>query len=553
MAPSGAPENKSPTDILAEKIRALSAEFASTLKESVGEIRDVWTNLPHNSDYSAGAQSLSRIQDIAHGLAGAGKSLGFPKISLTAAPLDSLFRLLMENQSPLTEEEVDLINLLISDLEHAVDEPGEVVVLDDLNATFDPSAGNNTFHVLLFGDLDPASEALGVLKEIGYDLEQVKGQVPPSSIMAGAPAVLLATVSAIPDARAWLKKHDLDDLIPIAAIGEHGGFIERLESVRHGATDFMVTPLERDDVFARMSTVEERLTGAPLRVVIMEDDETLAKFYQLSLEHAGMHVRIVSEPSTLLNELASMAADIIVMDLYLGSCNGLELAQIVRQFPAYTTVPILFLSTESRIALQLEARHLGADDFLVKPLKPSQLVSAVTSRANRYRDLKKLTDRDSLTGLLNHTNILRALEREISAAARTKTDVVMAMVDIDHFKNVNDTYGHAVGDQVLLRVTHMLSNRLRRVDHVGRYGGEEFAVVMPNTDVATATAILEELRETCASMVHETENGSFSITFSAGIASFPEFKSGADMNSAADARLYDAKNNGRNRIVTADL
>lgn len=552
MAPSGALENQKSTDKLAEKIRALSAEFASSLKESVDEVRHVWTNLPHNSDYSANAQGVSRIQDIAHGLAGAGKSLGFPKISQTAAPLDGLFRLLLENKSPLTEEEIDQIDFLISDLEHAVDEPGEAVVLDELNAKFDPNASNSKFHVLLFGDLDPASETLNVLQEIGYDLTQIKDQGPPDSVMAGDPAVLLATVSAIPDARAWLRKHELDELIPIAAIGEHGGFTERLDSVRHGASDFMVTPLERDDVFARMTTVEESLTGSPLRVVVMEDDETLAKFYQLSLEHAGMHVRIVSEPSTLLNELASMAADIIVMDLYLGSCTGLELAQIVRQFPAYTTVPILFLSTESRIALQLEARHLGADDFLVKPLKPSQLVSAVTSRANRYRDLKKLTDRDSLTGLLNHTNILRALEREISAAARTKTDVVMAMVDIDHFKNVNDTYGHAVGDQVLLRVTHMLRNRLRRVDHVGRYGGEEFAVVMPNTGVATATSILEELRETCANMVHETENGSFSVTFSAGLASFPEFKSGADMNSAADARLYEAKNNGRNRIVTAD-
>ncbi len=553
MAPSGASENKSPSDILAERIRALSAEFASTLRESVGEVRDAWTNLPHNSDYSAGAESISRIQDIAHGLAGAGKSFGFPKISQTAAPLDSLFRLLLENKATLTEEEVDQIDLLISDLERAVDEPGETVVLDDLNVTFDPSVGNSTFHVLLFGDLDPESAALAVLNEIGYDLTQIKNETPPGSVIAGDPAVLLATVSSMQDALAWLKKHDLEELVPIAAIGEHGGFTERLQSVRHGATDFMVTPLERDDVFARMSTIEESLTGAPLRVVVMEDDETLAKFYQLTLEHAGMHVRIVSDPSTLLNELASMAADIIVMDLYLGSCTGLELAQIVRQFPAYTTVPILFLSTESRIALQLEARHLGADDFLVKPLKPSQLVSAVTSRALRYRDLKKLTDRDSLTGLLNHTNILRALEREISAAARTKTDVVMAMVDIDHFKNVNDTYGHAVGDQVLLRVTHMLRNRLRRVDHVGRYGGEEFAVVMPNTDVETATSILEELRETCAAMVHETENGSFSITFSADIASFPDFKTGADMNSAADARLYDAKNNGRNRIVTADL
>ena len=172
------------------------------------------------------------------------------------------------------------------------------------------------------------------------------------------------------------------------------------------------------------------------------------------------------------------------------------------------------------------------------------------SRAQRYRDLKKLTDRDSLTGLLNHTNILRSLDREISSAARTNTHVVMAMVDIDHFKKVNDTYGHAVSDQVLLRVTHLIRNRLRRTDLVGRYGGEEFAVVMPNTTLETATAILEELRKTCAETEHSSDQGTFKVTFSAGVAEFPGIQTGSELAQAADECLYEAKRTGRNKVVT---
>ncbi|MEQ8508898.1 MAG: diguanylate cyclase [Rhodospirillaceae bacterium] len=547
-APSGASGFSNDND-LAERIRALSAEFASTLKASVGELRDTWVSLPRDADRVTTLTGISRIQDIAHRLAGTGKSLGFPRISQTAAPLDGLFRLLQENQTPFTQEEIDQIDLLIADLERAVDIPGEQVVLDDVYAPRDLNGQPEVFHVLLLGDLDGHKQDLAALNDIGYEVTKVADGAPPPAVLAGDPAALLTAVKTLPDARKWLEKLALSERIPIIVVGEHGGFTERLAAVRGGASDFIVTPIDREEIYARLSAIEERLTGHPLSVVIAEDDQTLAKFYQFTLEHAGMNVRVVNNPDTLLNELASMTADIIVMDLYLGSCTGLELAQMVRQFPAYTTVPILFLSTESRISLQLEARHLGADDFLVKPLKPSQLVSAVTSRAHRYRDLKKLTDRDSLTGLLNHTNILRALDREISAAARTKTEVVMAMVDIDFFKKVNDTYGHAVGDQVLLRVTHMLRNRLRRADHIGRYGGEEFAIVMTNTTIKTATAILEELRETCAAMVHETENGSFSVTFSAGVAAFPALATSAEVSQVADERLYAAKHSGRNRIV----
>lgn len=548
-ASSGTSESSNSADKLAQRIRELSAEFAATLKYNVGEIRQAWTALPRSEGPAATAPGILRMHEIAHSLAGAGKSLGFPRISQTAAPLDSLFRLLQEKQIPLTDEEITQIDFLITDLEQAVDVPGEQVILDDLHLHQDKGGVRGVFHILLYGALDSESATLSALKETGYAVLHVGDNKIPSEVLAGDPAVLLAQIEDVSAARSCLVQNGLCETVPVVALGEHGGFSERLSAVHNGAADFLVTPFDRDDVFARMSALEERQTAPPLRVVIAEDDLTLAQFYKLTLEHAGMEARIVNKPETMLNELASMAADIILMDLYLGSCTGLELAQIVRQFPAYTTVPILFLSTESRITLQLEARHLGADDFLVKPLKPSQLVSAVTSRAQRYRDLKKLTDRDSLTGLLNHTNILRALEREISAAARTKTEVVMAMVDIDYFKKVNDTYGHAVGDQVLLRVSQLLRNRLRRVDHVGRYGGEEFAVVMTNTDVDRATSILEELRTTCENIVYETENGSFSVTFSAGIAAFPDLETGTEMSQAADACLYEAKNAGRNRII----
>jgi diguanylate cyclase (GGDEF)-like protein len=125
------------------------------------------------------------------------------------------------------------------------------------------------------------------------------------------------------------------------------------------------------------------------------------------------------------------------------------------------------------------------------------------------------------------------------------------MIDIDFFKSVNDTYGHVVGDQVILRVTHLVRNRLRQVDYVGRYGGEEFAVVMPNTDAAAAKEVMDKLREAASEIEHESDTGAFHVTFSCGIATYPGAKTVLDLTQAADDALYKAKRSGRNQVVIA--
>ena len=143
-----------------------------------------------------------------------GTKLGFPRISQTAAPLDSLFRLLQEKQHLLTSEETDQINLLISDLEEAVDIPGEQVVLGD-NDGYEFHSHRGTFHVLLFGELDPDAEAISALKEIGYILSPVSSGSPPVDVATGAPAVLLSPLSRVSEAHAWLSQCGLDDDVPV--------------------------------------------------------------------------------------------------------------------------------------------------------------------------------------------------------------------------------------------------------------------------------------------------------------------------------------------------
>ncbi len=156
---------------------------------------------------------------------------------------------------------------------------------------------------------------------------------------------------------------------------------------------------------------------------------------------------------------------------------------------------------------------------------------------------------DGLTGLLNHSHLEERLETEIARSQRQGSPLVFAMIDIDHFKRVNDTWGHAAGDRVLRSLAKLLRQRLRRTDVAGRYGGEEFGVILTDTDVETALPLLDAIRRDFGAVQHTCGDTEFSVHFSAGLAGFPRHRSAGVLVNAADAALYVAKQAGRDRIV----
>jgi diguanylate cyclase (GGDEF)-like protein len=195
---------------------------------------------------------------------------------------------------------------------------------------------------------------------------------------------------------------------------------------------------------------------------------------------------------------------------------------------------------------------LGSDDFLTKPIKATHLVAIVRSRLERLKTLRTYMVRDSLTSLLNHTSFRGILSQEVSRCRRQHTRMALTMIDVDHFKKVNDTYGHAAGDSVLKGLSRLLKQRLRKSDIIGRYGGEEFVALFLDAGHEEAYKVLDELR------IHFSEieftpvpDKILSVTFSGGIATFPEFPTAKELSDAADAAMYQAKAFGRNQIVIA--
>ena len=238
-------------------------------------------------------------------------------------------------------------------------------------------------------------------------------------------------------------------------------------------------------------------------------------------------------------------------DLYMPGCNGFDLARVIRQQNSYAAIPLVFLSSERREDQQISAMSLGGDAFLTKPVGAEQLISSIISRAERSRTLRSMMMRDGLTGLLNHSHLKEQLAIEIDRARRANAYLAFVMLDIDDFKAVNDTYGHPTGDRVLKSLAQVLTRRLRKTDIIGRYGGEEFAIILVNTTGERAHAIVDDIRDRFSKISQRHEDQRFTVTFSGGVAEFSRFTTGESLSNTADAALYEAKNGGRNQIVLA--
>ncbi len=157
-----------------------------------------------------------------------------------------------------------------------------------------------------------------------------------------------------------------------------------------------------------------------------------------------------------------------------------------------------------------------------------------------------------MTGLFNHATTKQMLETELERSRRSGSPLSFALLDIDHFKSVNDAHGHGVGDVVIKTLARILTSRLRRIDVVGRLGGEEFGVILGGTPAARAIEVMENVRVTFENTSQRAGDSEFKVTLSCGIAEFPAFDSGPALSEAADQALYEAKNGGRNRVAQAN-
>lgn len=304
--------------------------------------------------------------------------------------------------------------------------------------------------------------------------------------------------------------------------------------------------LPEDEVRSIRDLVVNRRADATLdgaKVLLIDDSPTDAYRAVGIMQEQGLVVEHVDHPAMAIEAVRRFAPNLIVMDFHMPVANGDVMASVLRQDPE-VTMPIIFLSSMDDSEQQLLALSHGADAFVTKPIQHGAFIKAIKSMMFRARGIDRRMRRDPLTSLLNHGQIMESAKRMVADGIEGS----LAIIDIDHFKTINDTYGHPVGDRVLIRAAEFLSSGLRDSDSIGRIGGEEFAVVLPATGPETAAMVMDRIRECFANLQHEDDTGgAFSCTFSCGVVSLDQ-----DVATAlrgADEGLYQAKHGGRNQVV----
>ena len=405
------------------------------------------------------------------------------------------------------------------------------------------------------GDTGIGSELLEQLRIFGITVRDVDGIADVERLTASIGAgLLLIDAARIDKDPPFVKqvlglKESLGAALRVIYYADKDDFETRLKAVRAGGEAFFQLPVDAYRLAEKVDALFGEREAEPYRVLIMDDDPEQVAFNSEVLSRAGMVTTTATEPARLIPLLVETKPDIMLMDMYMPGCTGPELAGIVRQHEAFASIPIIFLSVERDLEKQISAIRRGGDEFLEKPIKPEHLVSSVAMRAERMRAIRFYMERDYLTGLLNHSTMTERLGNEVLRARRSGAMISFAKIDVDRFREVNERYGHLTGDHILRSLSRLLTERLRRTDIIGRYGGEEFGAILPGADSRCAVRLVDEMRESFARLSHRFESASFTMTFSAGIASYPDFVGQADIIDAADRALRKAKDRGRNCVV----
>lgn len=326
--------------------------------------------------------------------------------------------------------------------------------------------------------------------------------------------------------------------------------------------DFPKAVFAGEDTLTRRRRIAQgRQTSPPFRIVVVDDDPAILRLLTKVLHDEGTEVITCATGAAAIEVLEHQEWDLCLLDRALPDLDGMEICRRIKADPRFDARQLIIISSYGSLDARVEALDLGADDYIAKPFHTTELLARVKASRRVVEmqkhlvamagQLEELSMRDGLTGVFNRRHFGTALSQAFDHSSRYGRPLSVAIIDVDGFKNINDSLGHHAGDVVLTELAKRFSRSMRAADYLARYGGEEFVVLLPEAQLYDALTFAEKMRQAVAATPVKVADGlEVPVTVSVGIASLPysAFTSGSEMIAAADRALYRAKRNGRNRV-----
>ncbi|MGE6993852.1 diguanylate cyclase [Pseudomonas sp. NPDC047961] len=542
--------NEGANEALQRQLQALNEKFAERLSEELEALEQYAEQLQSVREQEQRRQLMLALLERLHRLAGTAGTFGFTTLGEQSRLLERRAERWLEAAKPSGQA----LSAFVRAVQQmaATGRAGGAGPHPELHSGTSDALPAGCRIYLLESDFEAGQNMCQTLGNFGYEVllfpeisllqSAVQGQLPDALIVSQHDGEL-AAVSAL--------QQSLEVPLPLQVIGHRADFGSQLAAVRAGAKGFFVRPVDITQLENSLENILNLQLNEPYRVLIVDDDDDLSARYSLVLRNSQMLVRTLSDPSQLFEVMREFDPEMVLLDMNMPDFTGIELAQMIRLNDEWLRVPIIYLSAETDINRQMAALLKAGDDFITKPISDNALTAAVFSRVQRARALSMALSRDSLTGLLKHADIKEQVALEVERAQRSGKPTSVVMLDLDHFKQVNDQYGHAAGDNVIRSLANLMRQRLRRIDSIGRYGGEEFVAVLPDCPAEQAKRIFDEIRLRFAALSFHAGARTFSVSLSAGISETNGHFGAGAMLELADQALYAAKHNGRNQVQTA--
>jgi diguanylate cyclase (GGDEF)-like protein len=541
---------------------AVKAKYARNLPQKVEELgRDIQSSMDQSEDRDA----LNQVRQVAHKLVGTAGSYGYEKFSLHMRTIEQsaidLSKSPGQDDVRLFWERIDEhLRLGMAEAELIA---GEAAELEAGSPADDTRPMGPVFARVLLVDEDEAFldvvEHLGRTANVAVIKAANQGFAMNAALMHQLDA---AIINVRPDLQEKAFKLAIDlrslpgyDTLPLAFISPSADLIRpSVEAAHVGASLHLDKPIDASALEAAVRHLVAIRQGGRPKVMIVDDDPDFTAKIAFDLRNDNLLVRTVHDPMKVLESLQEFPPDVMLLDVMMPGMNGFEVCQMLRGMPRWRDLPIIFITAEIHIEARVKAFTSGGDDYLPKPVVTEELLARVRVRLEKSRLLKERSDKDTITGLLLRRAFVEQFNAMLADVERGDSVMSICLMDIDHFKKVNDTYGHIAGDNVLSGFGGLLLRRFRVDDIRGRWGGEEFLIAFRREHKETMQAAINRVQEEFVRMTFESDDGrQFNVSFSGGIASYPDDgKTLHELLTVADRRLYEAKHAGRRRIFISD-